>query len=363
MGSIFMKRWTPFFFLALAPFARAEDKASPFSELEFRNVGPAIMGGRVSDVEGVPGNPRVVYVGAASGGVWKTEDGGVTWKPMFDAEAVASIGDIALEPGNPEVIYVGTGESNLRNSVSPGNGVYKSTDGGRSFRHLGLADTRHISRIAVDPQNPARVYVGALGHAFGPNPERGVFRSLDSGATWEKVLYLDDKHGVSDLELDPQNPNVLYAALWHFQRKPSTFDSGSERGGFYRSVDGGTTWKRLEKGLPKLLGRIGVKAAPSRAEVVYALAESREGSLFRSEDRGESFTKVSTNVSIVSRGFYFADLRVDPVNENRLFTLSGGMMLSIDGGKSFERISRTTHSDYHALWIDPGDPSRICSRV
>ncbi len=345
--------------LLLAGPAGAQEKPSPFEGLVFRNIGPAIMGGRVSDVEGVPGDPRIVYVGAASGGVWKTVDGGITWKAIFDKEPTSSIGDLALEPGNPEVLYVGTGESNLRNSVSFGNGIYKSTDGGASFRHLGLADTRHVSRIVIDPRNPERVYVGAFGHAFGPNAERGVFRSLDGGASWEKVLYLDERHGVSDLEMDPANPNVLYAALWHFERKPWTIASGSESGGLYKSVDGGTSWKKLEKGLPRLLGRIGVKVAPSRPETVYLLAESREGTLFRSEDRGESFTKVSSDVGIVSRGFYYADLRIDPTNENRLFTLSGSLNTSIDGGKSFERISRTTHSDYHALWIDPEDPERM----
>jgi photosystem II stability/assembly factor-like uncharacterized protein len=345
--------------LLLSPFAGAEETTSPFAELEWRNIGPSIMGGRVSDVEGVPGEPSIVYVGAASGGVWKTVDGGVTWKPLFDAHPVSSIGDIALEPGNPEVLYVGTGESNLRNSVSFGNGVYKSTDGGASFRHLGLPDTRHISRIVVDPKNPRRVYVGAFGHAFGPNPDRGVFRSLDGGGSWEKVLHVDDRHGVADLEIDPRNPNILYAALWYFQRRPWTLESGSESGGLYKSIDGGTTWKKLEKGLPRLLGRIGVKVAPSRPEVVYLIAESREGTLFRSEDRGESFVKISSNVGIVSRGFYYADLRVDPTNENRLITLSGSLNRSIDGGKSFERISRSMHSDYHALWIDPEDPSRM----
>jgi photosystem II stability/assembly factor-like uncharacterized protein len=346
-------------FLLFASSTGAEERTSPFSELEWRNIGPAIMGGRVSDVEGVPGDPRIVYVGAASGGVWKTEDGGITWKPIFDEQPVSSIGDLALEPGNPEVLYAGTGESNLRNSVSFGNGVYKSTDGGASFRHLGLADTRHISRIVIDPRNPNRVYVGAFGHAFGPNPERGVFRSLDGGASWDKVLYLDERHGVADLEIDPKNPNILYAAFWHFQRRPWTLESGSEEGGLYKSVDGGTTWKKLEKGLPRLLGRIGVKVAPSRPEIVYALAESREGTLFRSEDRGETFTRVSGDLGIVSRGFYYADLRVDPANENRVLTLSGALNLSIDGGKSFERISRSTHSDYHALWIDPEDPGRM----
>ena len=292
-------------------------------------------------------------------GVWRTTDGGVTWKPVFDDQPVASIGDIALEPGNPAVVYVGTGEANLRNSVSFGNGVYKSTDGGDSWSHLGLEDTRHISRIVIDPRDPRRVFVGAMGHAFGPNEERGVFRSTDGGASWEKVLYVDDRHGVSDLEIDPTNPNILYAAFWHFERRPWTLTSGSEEGGVYKSTDGGTTWARLSKGLPKLLGRIGVKVAPSAPERVYVIAESKEGTLFRSDDRGESFEKVSDDIAIVSRGFYFADLRVDPTNEDRVYALSGAMRVSVDGGKSFERISPTMHSDYHGLWIDPEDPDRM----
>ncbi|HEY6549399.1 MAG TPA: hypothetical protein VI589_15895, partial [Vicinamibacteria bacterium] len=243
----------------------------PLDGLEWRNVGPANMGGRVADVEGVPGNPRVVYVGSASGGVWKTTNGGTTWKPLFDKEVVASIGDMATEPGNPDVIYVGTGESNVRNSVSFGNGVYKSTDGGASWKHLGLAGTERISRIVVSPHDPQRVYVAALGHAFGPHPERGVYMSRNGGESWDKVLYLDDKHGAADLDLDPQNPNILYAALWRFERKPWTHTSGSESGGVWKSVDAGRTWTKLEKGLPKLLGRIAVKVAPSNPQVVYVL--------------------------------------------------------------------------------------------
>jgi photosystem II stability/assembly factor-like uncharacterized protein len=345
--------------LALATFtADGDEKApSPFRELSWRNIGPAIMGGRVADVEGVPGDPRIVYAGAASGGVWKTTDGGVTWKNVFDRRP--SIGDIALEPGNPDVIYVGTGEGNLRNSVSFGDGVYKSTDGGATFENVGLAGTRHISRIVIDPRNPGRVFVGALGRSTGAHEDRGVFRSVDGGQSWEKVLYLDERHGVSDLDIDPRNPNIVFAALWHFERKPWTMRSGSEEGGLYKSVDGGTTWKKIEKGLPKLLGRIGVKVAPSRPSVVYAIAESREGTLFRSEDHGESFSKVSGEISIVSRGFYFADLRVDPKDENRVYAISGSLQVSIDGGKSFERISRTMHSDYHSLWIDPENPERM----
>ena len=337
----------------------AEEDKGPLAELEWRNIGPVNMSGRVADVEGIPGNPRVVYVGSASGGVWKTEDAGLTFKPVFDDQPVASIGDIALAPSNPEVVYVGSGESNARNSVSSGNGVYKSTDGGKSWSHVGLADTRHISRVLVHPQDPDLVYVGALGHLFGPNAERGVFRSKDGGATWEKVLYLDDRHGVADMDMSPTNPNLLFAALWHFDRKPWTHTSGSEQGGVWRSVDGGRTWKKLTKGLPKLVGRIGVKVAPSDPRIVYVIAESQEGTLFRSDDGGDSFKKVSDKAEIVSRGLYYTDMRVHPNNPEVVFAVASLLQKSIDGGKSFERISRNTHIDFHALWIDPLDPVRM----
>jgi photosystem II stability/assembly factor-like uncharacterized protein len=341
------------------PAPPVEDDEGPLAELEWRSIGPVNMSGRVADVEGVPGNPRVVYVGSASGGVWKTEDAGLSFKPVFDEQPVASIGDIALAPSNPEVVYVGSGESNARNSVSSGNGVYKSTDGGRSFRHVGLADTRHVSRVLVHPTDPDLVYVGALGHLFGPNPERGVFRSRDGGASWQKVLYLDDRHGVADMDMSPANPNLLFAALWHFDRKPWTHTSGSEQGGVWRSVDGGDTWKKLTKGLPKLMGRIGVKVAPADPKVVYVIAESHEGTLFRSDDGGDSFSKVSDKPEIVSRGLYYTDLRVHPTNPDVVFAVASLLQKSIDGGRSFERISRTTHIDFHALWIDPLDPARM----
>jgi photosystem II stability/assembly factor-like uncharacterized protein len=336
-----------------------EVNSSIFQNLEWRNIGPANMCGRIADIEGVPGNSNIVYVGSASGGVWKTINGGTTWKPIFDDQPVASIGDIALEPGNPDVIYVGTGESNVRNSVSFGNGVYKSTDGGITWSHLGLEDTRHISRIIVHPRNPNIVYVGALGHAFGPNRERGVFMTTNGGKSWEKVLYTDEHHGVSDMDINLQNPNILYAALWHFERKPWTFSSGSEKGGVYRSIDGGSTWMKLSEGLPKLMGRIGVRVARSNPEVVYVIAESNEGTLFRSDNRGEKFKQVNKGRDIVSRGFYYTHIRVDPTEENRIYAVASRLFLSIDGGANFKPISPTTHVDYHAFWIDPEDPSRI----
>ncbi|MDQ3907900.1 MAG: hypothetical protein M3268_06100, partial [Acidobacteriota bacterium] len=248
-----------------------EEKA--FSRLEWRSIGPANMGGRIADIQGVPGNPNVVYVGTASGGIFKTTNAGVTWKPIFERENTISVGAMALEPGNPDVVWVGTGESAVRNSISFGDGVYKSTDGGKTWQHLGLRDTERISKILVSPRDPNTVYVGALGHAFGPNTERGVFMTTDGGRTWQKTLYIDEHHGVSDMDIDPQNPNIIYAGMWAFERKPWTHTSGSERGGVFRSIDGGRTWTKLTNGLPKMIGRVGVAVSPSNPNVFYAIME------------------------------------------------------------------------------------------
>ncbi|MBS3819609.1 hypothetical protein KGY73_08930 [bacterium] len=348
--------------LVFYPFSEmsAQEEITPaiFKNIQWRNIGPANMMGRTTDVEGVPGKPDIVYVGTATGGIWKTTNGGTTWEPLFDDQPVSSIGDLALEPGNPHVIYAGTGESNVRNSVSFGNGVYKSTDGGKTWNHMGLEETRHISRIVINPHHPQIVYVGALGHAFGPNQQRGVLKSTDGGNTWEKVLYLDKEHGVSDMALNVQNPNILFAGMWRFQRKPWTFTTGSKKGGLFRSIDGGKNWEKVQ-GLPELIGRIGVKVSRSEPQVVYAITASKEGTLFRSEDGGKNFHKVSEDVSIVSRGFYYTDMRIDPEDENRIYAVSSRLYVSEDGGKHFERISESTHVDFHALWIDPQDPSRM----
>lgn len=328
-------------------------------QLEWRSIGPANMGGRTTDVEGVPGDPSLVYVAAASGGLWKTTNGGVTWKPIFDRQNTISIGDIAIDPTNPDVIWVGTGEANTRNSVSFGDGIYRSRDGGKTWEHLGLKDSERISRILINPQNPDVVYVGALGHAFGPNQERGVFMTTDGGKSWQKTLYIDAQHGVSDMDIDPVNPNIVYAAMWHFERKPWTFRSGSDKGGVYKSVDGGRSWNRLTNGLPRTIGRIGIKVAPSNPNVVYVITEASEGTLYRSDDRGESFRLVSQDARIVSRGFYYTDLRVDPANENRIYAVASTLFVSIDGGRTYRSITGKTHIDYHALWIDPRNPNRL----
>lgn len=333
--------------------------AKTFERLEWRGIGPAIFDGRVADVEGVPGNPNLVFVGAADGGVWKTTNGGVTWKPIFEKQNTLSIGDIALEPNNPDVIWVGTGEGNPRNSVSFGDGVYKSTDGGKTWLHMGLKDTRYITRIVIHPSNPNIVFVGAMGHYYGPNEERGVFMTTDGGKTWAKTLFVDAEHGISDLDIDPSNPNILYAGVWYFQRKPWTFVSGSEKGGVFRSIDGGRTWEKLTNGLPKLMGRIGVRAAPSNPNVVYVIAETKEGAMFRSEDKGDTFRNVYRQSNIVSRGFYYTDVRVDPQNENRVYAVSSTLFSSIDGGRSYRPIAPRIHIDYHAMWIDPLNPKRM----
>jgi photosystem II stability/assembly factor-like uncharacterized protein len=347
---------------SLAQNGRATAKSpleEAFSRLEWRSIGPAIMGGRIADVEGVPGDANVVYVASASGGLWKTTNGGVTWKPIFERQGTISIGDIALAPGNPDVVWVGTGESNVRNSVSFGDGVYKSTDGGKTWQHMGLKETERISAIAINPRNPDIVYIGALGHAFGPNEERGVFMTTDGGKTWNKTLYIDNQHGVADLEIDPTNPNILYAGMWSFERKPWTHRSGGENGGVYKSIDGGRTWNKLTNGLPKLMGRIGIRVAPSNPNVVYVIVEAKDGTLYRSDDRGETFKMVSKQDSIVSRGFYYTTVRVNPTNENHIYAVASTLFTSVDGGKTFRSITGRTHIDFHALWIDPQNPKRI----
>ena len=330
-----------------------------FQSLSWRNIGPAIMGGRLTDIEGIPGKPEVLYVASASGGLWKTVDGGITWKPIFDRMPVQSIGDIALAPSNPEIVWVGTGEDNPRNSTSFGVGVFKSTDGGKTWKYMGLKETERISRILINPHNPDIVYVAAIGHIYGPNPNRGVYMTTDGGKTWKKVLYIDEFHGASDLEINPVNPNILYAGMWYFQRKPWDFDSGDDRGGVFRSIDGGKTWKKLTSGLPSVMGRIGIKVAPSNPDRVYVIVEAKEGALYRSEDGGDHFRLIHKGTEIVSRGFYYTELRVDPENENRVYAIASPLWVSEDGGKTFKRIARRIHGDFHTMWIDPKNPERI----
>lgn len=333
--------------------------SAALSNLTWRSIGPANMGGRIADIEGVPGNPNVLYVATGSGGIFKTVNGGNSWTPIFDRQNTISVGDIALEPGNPDVIWVGTGESNVRNSVSFGDGVYKSNDGGKNWKHMGLKDSNTISKIVVHPRNPDIVYVAAVGHAWGPNEERGVFMTTDGGRTWTKTLYIDNGHGVSDLEIDPVNPNILHAGVWRFERKPWTFTSGSEKGGVHRSTDGGRTWTKIDKGLPKMIGRIGLAVAASNPNVVYAILEAKEGTLYRSDDKGETYRQIYRQQNIVGRGFYYTQVETDPTDENKIYAVASLLFKSIDGGRTFNRIAPNAHIDFHALWIDPTNPKRM----
>jgi photosystem II stability/assembly factor-like uncharacterized protein len=345
--------------LCLSPAFGQSVDVQLLNRLEWRSLGPAAMGGRISGIEGVPGNPRLLYAATGSGGLFKTTNGGITWQAIFERPETISIGDIAIDAKHPDTVWVGTGEANVRNSVSFGSGMYVTDDGGKTWEHRGLEQTMTISRVALDPRNPQRVFVAAVGHPFGPNPERGVFFSPDKGRTWQKVLYTDAQNGASDLDLDPSNPDVMFAGMWQFDRKPWRYDSGGTTGGLYKSTDGGKTWRKVTRGLPALMGRIGVKVAPSNPRVVYVVAESKEGSLFRSNDGGESFEVVNTDRGLTTRGYYYCDLRVDPKDENRVYVLEGALQVSSDGGKTFSRIGGSVHGDLQALWIDPQDPARM----
>ena len=331
-----------------------------FKNLAFRNLGPAVGGGRVAAVVGIPGNPNVYYVGAAGGGVFKTENGGISWKAIFEHESTSSIGALALAPSDPSIVWVGTGESKVRNDVIDGKGVYVSGDAGHSWRFAGLGSVGQISRIIVDPGNPDVVYVAATGHAWGPNPDRGVYRSADGGKTWKKILFVDDSTGAADLAIQPGNSKVLFAAMWEFRRYPWTLVDGGPNSGIYRSTDGGDTWKKLTKGLPEgALGRIAVAVAPSDPNHVYALIGAKHGMLWQTMDLGDTWTEVSDNHAYDVRPYYFSRLKVSPENENKIYFMSLNLVESDDGGKTSHTADRGVHSDHHSLWIDPKDPQRM----
>ncbi len=334
--------------------------------MDARSIGPAGMSGRIGVVKAVESNPNIIYVGAATGGLWKSENGGLNFEPIFDDQPVAAIGAIAIYQASPDIVWVGTGEGNTRNSVSVGNGVYKSMDGGRTWTHLGLDGTERIHRILLDPNNTQVAYVAAMGTLWGENPERGVFKTVDGGATWQKILYVDERTGVADLEIDPTNPNKLIAAMWDYRRWPWFFRSGGPGSGIFMTVDGGRNWKKLtpEDGLPEgELGRVGLAVAPSDPNIVYAYIEAKEdNAVYRSDDGGFSWRKVGSGDAVGNRPFYYADLRVDPQDPNRVYSLWSRISVSTDGGKTFETSGgymSGPHPDHHAMWINPNDPRHI----
>jgi photosystem II stability/assembly factor-like uncharacterized protein len=334
----------------------------PFAHLKFRNLGPAIAGGRVTAVAGIPGNPQVYYVGAAGGGVFKTTDGGLNWKPIFNHEATSSIGAIAVAPSNPSLVWVGTGEANIRNDVIPGAGVYLSTDGGRTWKSMGLTDVGQIARIVIDPHNPDHVVVAAFGQEWTAGPDRGVYVTTDGGKTWRKTLFVNDHTGAIDVAMQPDNGQVLFAATWQALRRPWMLHDGGPGSGIWRSTDGGETWKRLRKGLPKgTIGRIGLAIAPSDPDRVYALLEAPigKGTLFATDDLGHHWHEVSDNHAYNVRGFYFTTLEVAPNDPDRLYFLGFQLLQSDDGGKTAKVIDQAVHVDHHAMWIDPKNPKRM----
>jgi photosystem II stability/assembly factor-like uncharacterized protein len=333
------------------------------SALHWRNIGP-FRGGRVNGVTGVPGQSNTFYFGSVGGGVWKTTNAGRTWQPIFDSQPIASIGAIAVAASNPNLVYVGTGEADMRSQISYGNGIYKSTNAGKTWRHLGLDNTRQIGKVIVDPKNPEVVFVAALGHVYGANPDRGVYRSRDGGATWDQVLFKSNDVGAIDLAFDPSTTQTIYASLWNTRRPPwsiypPSYGPGS---GLYKSTDGGANWQQLSRGLPADgVGRIGVAVSPTNTSRVYAIVDAKEGGLFRSDDAGATFTKVSGDSRIWGRGWYFGKVAVDPKNPDLVYVSNTGVYRSRDGGRTFGEPFKGSPGgdDYHQLWISPEDSSRM----
>lgn len=350
-----------------------------FKEMRWRLIGP-FRGGRAIGVAGIPGDANTFYFGAVAGGVWKTTDGGNTWNPIWDKQSVASIGDIAVAPSEPNTVYVGTGEACIRGNISHGDGVYKSTDAGKTWTHIGLRDTRTIGRVIVHPRDANTVFVAALGHVYGPNAERGLFRTRDGGKTWEKVLYRDEKTGAIDVAFAPGNPNILYAAMWEANRSPWGATSGGPGSGLFRSTDGGTTWTRLApvgatlgspaagspasdagRGLPRgMLGRIGISVSGADPNRVWALIEADEqsGGLYRSDDGGDTWRRINDDRRFRQRAWYYTHVNADPKNIDTVYIMNTGFYKSTDGGRTFSTIP-TPHGDNHGLWIDPTEPQRM----
>ena len=347
-----------------APSAKDNDKSEGdplFKGMQYRSIGP-FRGGRSLTAAGIPGDPTTYYFGATGGGVWKSIDGANTWSPVFDKDGAPSIGSIAVAVSDPNVVYVGTGEACIRGDISHGDGVWKSVDAGKSWKSVGLKDTRAIGKVIVNPHNPDVVFVAGLGHPFGPNTERGVFRTTDGGKTWDKVLYKDENTGAIDVVFDPQNPNILFASLWEARRAPWILSSGGPGSGVYRSTDGGSTWKRLqeqEHGLPKgPYGRIGVAVA-ANSERVYALIEAKEGGgLYRSDDGGDTWDLANGSHSLFQRAWYYMHVIADPQDANTVYVLDVEFLKSTDGGRNFNKV-KVPHGDNHGLWIDPKNTKRM----
>ena len=379
---------TPFAFVAASAFVLAQEPTSPppappadttatpaaptppppidpalLAGLKFRSIGPAVCSGRIGAVAGIPGDPSTIWVGAASGGIWKSTDGGVRFTPVFDDQDCTSIGALAIDPRAPDVVWAGSGEGNPRNSASVGRGIYKTTDAGKTWQKLGLEQTEHIHRVVLHPDDPNTAFVAALGTTWAEREDRGVYRTRDGGKTWDKVLYTNPTTGACTLVMDPRNPQKLFAGMWDHRRWPWTFQSGGPGSGLYRSTDGGTTWQKLgdDDGLPNgELGRSCFAISPSDPRIVYALVESEKNALYRSDDGGFRWQQVNATEDIAPRPFYFCDIAVDPHDSSRVYNLHMVIDVSTDAGRTFSTlIGWEAHPDHHAIWIDPMEPRRV----
>ena len=336
------------------------DRDPVLSSMQWRSIGP-FRGGRSAAGTGVVGDRETYYFGAAGGGVFKTKNAGRTWQNVSDGYFGGSIGAVAVAESDPNVVYVGGGEKTVRGNVSHGDGVWKSTDAGKTWKHVGLRDSRRIPRIRIHPRNPDLVYVAALGHLFGPNPQRGVFRSKDGGKSWERILYVSDEVGAVDLCFDPTNPRNLFASTWRVKRTPYSLESGGQGSGLWKSTDGGDTWKNITKnrGLPGgTMGIIGVAVSPARPERIFAILENAKGGVYRSDDAGESWRRTNDERSLRQRAWYYTRIYADPKDADVCYVLNVRFYRSKDGGQTFTGIS-TPHGDNHDLWIDPHDPLRM----
>jgi photosystem II stability/assembly factor-like uncharacterized protein len=358
-----MKKLLPLLFIFASSLLFSQEFSMDIlKNMKPRNIGPGGMSGRVTSIDVVASNPEIIYIGTASGGIWKSTSGGIKWQPIFEKELTASIGAVAIQQSNPSVIWAGTGEGNPRNSLNGGFGIYKSLDAGKTWQGMGLEKTRHIHRVIIDPTNPNTVYVGAIGSPWGEHPERGVYKTTDGGKNWKQILFTNIKSGTGDLIMDPKNPNKLIATMWEHKRDPWFFKSGGAGSGMYITHDGGENWKKItdKDGFPKgELGRIGVAIAPNNPEIIYALVEAKKNALYKSEDGGFTWKKINDKPGIGNRPFYYSEIYVDPQNENRLYTVFTYINVSEDGGKNFKQLmpaygaNNGVHPDHHAWWIHP----------